>query len=185
MMVNLEKLLLMKFLLCVKLLSVSYRTKSILFSVYLRLVCCFLVVYGEESNYPKLTFLVVKKRHHTRFFSYNEKSNQTNNMAIGTIIDTTIVHPRQFDFYLNSHAGALGTNVCSYYHVLYNEIEFTSDELQQLTFWVNRFQGKINRRLLGLFFFKALSYRCSMYKSSEMSSSSSLRSYGCLSCKIL
>jgi hypothetical protein len=65
-------------------------------------------------------------------------------MAAGTVIDTTIVHPRQFDFYLNSHAGALGTNVCSYYHVLYNEIEFTSDELQQLTFWVkkNRFQEK-------------------------------------------
>lgn len=57
-------------------------------------------------------------------------------MAAGTVIDTTIVHPRQFDFYLNSHAGALGTNVCSYYHVLYNEIDFTSDELQQLTFWV-------------------------------------------------
>lgn len=75
-------------------------------------------------------------------------------MAAGTVIDTTIVHPRQFDFYLNSHAGALGTNVCSYYHVLYNEIDFTSDELQQLTFWVT-----IRFHLVEETFF----FRCSSY----------------------
>jgi eukaryotic translation initiation factor 2C len=75
-------------------------------------------------------------------------------MAAGTVIDTTIVHPRQFDFYLNSHAGALGTNVCSYYHVLYNEIEFTSDELQQLTFWVMK-NVILNKENI---FFLALSY---------------------------
>jgi eukaryotic translation initiation factor 2C len=75
-------------------------------------------------------------------------------MAAGTVIDTTIVHPRQFDFYLNSHAGALGTNVCSYYHVLYNEIDFTSDELQQLTFWVMK---KIDLKIKKLIYL-ALSY---------------------------
>jgi hypothetical protein len=85
-------------------------------------------------------------------------------MAAGTVIDTTIVHPRQFDFYLNSHAGALGTNVCSYYHVLYNEIEFTSDELQQLTFWVRKILFlKIKQRIFPLNL--ALSYGCTMYKS--------------------
>lgn len=90
-------------------------------------------VYGNRPL-PKITFVIIKKSHNTRFFAPN--GQQITNMAAGTVIDTTVVHPRQFDFYLNSHAGALGTNVCSYYHVLYNEIEFTSDELQQLTFWV-------------------------------------------------
>ncbi|CAF0781393.1 unnamed protein product [Adineta ricciae] len=90
-------------------------------------------VYGNRPL-PKITFVVIKKSHNTRFFAPN--GQRITNMAAGTVIDTTIVHPRQFDFYLNSHAGALGTNVCSYYHVLYNEIEFTSDELQQLTFWL-------------------------------------------------
>ncbi|CAF0851329.1 unnamed protein product [Rotaria sordida] len=92
-----------------------------------------LEVYGNRPL-PKITFVIIKKSHNTRFFAPN--GQHITNMAAGTVIDTTIVHPRQFDFYLNSHAGALGTNVCSYYHVLYNEIEFTSDELQQLTFWL-------------------------------------------------
>jgi len=94
-----------------------------------------LEVYGNRPL-PKITFVIIKKSHNTRFFAPN--GQRITNMVAGTVIDTTIVHPRQFDFYLNSHAGALGTNVCSYYHVLYNEIEFTSDELQQLTFWVKK-----------------------------------------------
>jgi eukaryotic translation initiation factor 2C len=92
-----------------------------------------LEIYGNRPL-PKITFVIIKKSHNTRFFAPD--GQHITNMAAGTVIDTTIVHPRQFDFYLNSHAGGLGTNICSYYHVLYNEIEFTSDELQQLTFWL-------------------------------------------------
>ena len=103
-----------------------------------------LEIYGNRSL-PKITFVIIKKSHNTRFFASNGQS--ISNMAAGTVIDTTIVHPRQFDFYLNSHAGALGTNVCSYYHVLYNEIEFTSDELQQLTFWVSRLMHRYTSSL--------------------------------------
>jgi eukaryotic translation initiation factor 2C len=110
-----------------------------------------LEVYGNRPL-PKITFVIIKKSHNTRFFAPN--GQRITNMAAGTVIDTTIVHPRQFDFYLNSHAGALGTNVCSYYHVLYNEIDFTSDELQQLTFWVMKqsffLKIKIKNELLAL-----------------------------------
>ena len=62
-------------------------------------------VYGNRPL-PKITFVIIKKSHNTRFFALN--GQQIANMAAGTVIDTTIVHPRQFDFYLNSHAGALG-----------------------------------------------------------------------------
>jgi len=58
-------------------------------------------VYGNKSL-PQLTFIVVKKRHNTRFFLY--ENNQTSNVQAGTVIDQGITHPSQFDFYLCSQA---------------------------------------------------------------------------------
>lgn len=52
---------------------------------------------------------------------------------LGTVIDTDIVSPNGFDFYLNSHAAIQGTSRPILYQVLYDEIGFTSDEIQQLT----------------------------------------------------
>ncbi|CAF0797772.1 unnamed protein product [Didymodactylos carnosus] len=90
-----------------------------------------------EHQLPKITFVIIKKRHNTRFFCYDARKNpQTFNTEPGTVIDTEIVHPSQFDFYLNSHAAIQGTNNCILYHVLYNEIGFTSDEIQQLTYFL-------------------------------------------------
>ncbi|CAF1269422.1 unnamed protein product, partial [Didymodactylos carnosus] len=91
------------------------------------------IVYGQKPT-PKLTFIVVKKRHNTRFFVY--ENEQTKNIQAGTIIDTEITHPSQFNFYLNSHAAIKGTSRPALYHVLHDEIGFTSDEIQQLTFWL-------------------------------------------------
>lgn len=79
----------------------------------------------------------------------------------GTVVDSTICHPTEFDFYLCSHAGikvnipvsslplwscyyfaiilvdynsALkGTSRPAHYHVLWDENKFTADELQSLT----------------------------------------------------
>jgi eukaryotic translation initiation factor 2C len=55
-------------------------------------------------------------------------------MKIGAVIDTTIVHPYQNNFYLNSHNALQGVNHPSLYHVLLDEIGFTADELQILTY---------------------------------------------------
>lgn len=91
---------------------------------------------------------MVKKNHNTRFFIYDKQSNQTNNVQpgitilylyliaylfIGTVVDTDVVSPNRFDFYLNSHAAIQGTSKPALYHVLYDDIGFTSDEIQQLT----------------------------------------------------
>ena len=91
-------------------------------------------VYGSKANHPLLTFIVVKKRHNTRFFAYDAGRDQTNNMAIGTVIDTNIVHAYQHDFYLNSHNAFQGVNKPPLYHVLLDEIGFTADELHALTY---------------------------------------------------
>lgn len=91
-------------------------------------------IYGDQSNHPLLTLIVVKKRHHTRFFRVNQSTKSIDNLSIGAVIDTTIVHPYQHNFYLNSHRAFQGVNHASLYHVLLDEIGFTADELQTLTY---------------------------------------------------
>ncbi|CAF1244396.1 unnamed protein product [Rotaria sordida] len=102
-------------------------------------------IYGDQTNHPLLTFVVVKRRHNTRFFTYKPMDNQleselnriseeTKNMPIGCVIDTTIVHPDQHNFYLNSHNSLLGMNHPPLYYVLLDEIGCTPDELQLLTY---------------------------------------------------
>jgi len=50
------------------------------------------------------------------------------------VVDTVITHPREFDFYLCSHWGVKGTSRPTHYHVLWDENQFTSDELQKLVY---------------------------------------------------
>ncbi|KAF8390187.1 hypothetical protein HHK36_024709 [Tetracentron sinense] len=54
------------------------------------------------------------------------------NIPPGTVVDTVITHPKEFDFYLCSHWGMKGTSRPTHYHVLWDENQFTSDELQNL-----------------------------------------------------
>lgn len=59
-----------------------------------------------QADYqPKVTFLVVQKRHHTRFFpTRDQDADAKKNVPAGTIVDTIITHPWETDFYLVSHA---------------------------------------------------------------------------------
>ncbi|KAJ1397794.1 Ribonuclease H-like superfamily [Sesbania bispinosa] len=88
----------------------------------------------EDGYLPPVTFVVVQKRHHTRLFPVDRnQTDRSGNIMPGTVVDTSICHPREFDFYLNSHAGIQGTSRPTHYHVLYDENKFTADELQILT----------------------------------------------------
>ncbi|WMV47813.1 hypothetical protein MTR67_041198 [Solanum verrucosum] len=91
-----------------------------------------------EPNYqPPVTFIVVQKRHHTRLFANNHKDrssiDRSGNILPGTVVDTKICHPTEFDFYLCSHAGIQGTSRPAHYHVLWDENNFTADGIQSLT----------------------------------------------------
>ncbi|CAF3615307.1 unnamed protein product, partial [Rotaria sp. Silwood2] len=55
---------------------------------------------------------------------------------IGTVIDTDIVLRNGFDFYLNSHTTIQVTSQPTFYQVLYDDIGFTSDDIQQLTYYL-------------------------------------------------
>ncbi|EOA33574.1 hypothetical protein CARUB_v10019715mg [Capsella rubella] len=80
---------------------------------------------------PSITFAVVQKRHHTRLFRCEPDSE---NIPPGTVVDTVITHPNEFDFYLCSHLGVKGTSRPTHYHILWDENKFTSDELQRLVY---------------------------------------------------
>ncbi|PIA26674.1 hypothetical protein AQUCO_09100081v1 [Aquilegia coerulea] len=91
-----------------------------------------------EPNYqPPVTFVVVQKRHHTRLFANNHADrravDKSGNILPGTVVDSKICHPTEFDFYLCSHAGIQGTSRPAHYHVLWDENKFTADGLQTLT----------------------------------------------------
>uniref|UniRef100_A0A5B6Z4E7 Uncharacterized protein n=1 Tax=Davidia involucrata TaxID=16924 RepID=A0A5B6Z4E7_DAVIN len=89
-----------------------------------------------EKNYrPTITVVVAQKRHLTRLFPKSQgDGGSSSNVPPGTVVDTTIVHPFQYDFYLCSHYGSLGTSKVTHYHVLWDEHNFTSDELQKLIY---------------------------------------------------
>ncbi|KAL3344853.1 hypothetical protein AABB24_024013 [Solanum stoloniferum] len=85
-------------------------------------------IYESNKYQPAITLVVAQKRHHTRLFPMD------GNVSPGTVVDTQIVHPSGFDFYLCSHYGQLGTSKATHYHVLYDENGFRSVDLQRLIY---------------------------------------------------
>ncbi|KAI3763985.1 hypothetical protein L2E82_13983 [Cichorium intybus] len=86
-----------------------------------------------DGNYrPAITFVVAQKRHTTRLFLNNGR--EVGNVPPGTVVDTTIVQPFEFDFYLCSHFGGMGTSKPTHYSVIWDENGFTSDEMQKLIY---------------------------------------------------
>ncbi|XWS08907.1 hypothetical protein CRYUN_Cryun40dG0040800 [Craigia yunnanensis] len=123
-----------------------------------------------EPNYqPPVTFIVVQKRHHTRLFANNHRErssiDKSGNILPGTVVDSKICHPTEFDFYLCSHAGIQGTSRPAHYHVLWDENNFTADGIQSLT---NNLCYTYARRMLGLCCFSCI-----------------LCTFGCIPCTVL
>ncbi|KAL8513045.1 hypothetical protein ACS0TY_019288 [Phlomoides rotata] len=89
-----------------------------------------------DDNYqPKITLVVAQKRNTTRLFLENvAEGSSTGNVPPGTVVDTKIVHPFEFDFYLCSHYGRIGTSKAVRYCVLWDENLFTSEQLQKLIY---------------------------------------------------
>ena len=84
---------------------------------------------------PTITVIVARKRHHTRLFPETPRDGSLKgNVPPGTVVDRTIVHPFEFDFYLCSHYGSIGTSKPTHYHVLWDEHGFSSDKLQEFIY---------------------------------------------------
>nr|AIY24303.1 Argonaute 2 [Laodelphax striatellus] len=90
----------------------------------------------NENYKPGITFLVVQKRHHTRFFPMHDrdKEGRLGNVPAGTIVDTQITHKTETDFYLVSHASIQGTARPTKYHLLWDDNNIDEDDLEELTY---------------------------------------------------
>jgi len=82
----------------------------------------------------KFTVVVASKRHHIRFFPAQGAGDRNGNPMPGTLVETGVTHPFEFDFYLCAHSAIKGTARPVHYHVLLNEAGMTAEELQQLTY---------------------------------------------------
>ncbi|KAK0197539.1 ribonuclease H-like domain-containing protein [Armillaria mellea] len=71
---------------------------------------------------PGLTFLVVTKRHHFRFFPNPGQGDRSSNCHAGFFVDNELKHPVYNDFYLQSQAGLKGTSIPGHYTILHDDI---------------------------------------------------------------
>jgi hypothetical protein len=75
---------------------------------------------------PTITLIIVGKRHHVRLFPCKDnEADRSGNCVAGTVVDSDVVNPVEFDFYLLSHGGILGTSRPAHYNVLLDENKFT------------------------------------------------------------
>ncbi|KAI9122704.1 hypothetical protein K1719_006544 [Acacia pycnantha] len=93
-------------------------------------------VFLNERYIPTITLVVAQKRHQTRLFLEEQGRPSENNVCPGTVVDKEVVHPFEFDFYLCSHHGSLGTSKPTHYHVLYDDHKFTSGDIQKLIYYM-------------------------------------------------
>lgn len=96
---------------------------------------------------PAITFLVVQKRHHTRFFPKNPRDSEdrNNNVPAGTCVDTDIIHPSDMEYYLVSHASIQGVARPTKYRMLWDDNQMSDDEIQTLTYYLCHLFTRCNR----------------------------------------
>ena len=61
------------------------------------------------------------------------------------MVDQGINHPTEGDFYLLSHEGIQGTSRPCHYHVLWDDNDFTADELETLSYYLCHLYSRCTR----------------------------------------
>ncbi|RYP16592.1 hypothetical protein DL765_005053 [Monosporascus sp. GIB2] len=77
----------------------------------------------RKAGLPRLTVVVVGKRHHTRFYPTTaEGADRSSNCAAGTVVDRGVTEARGWDFFLQAHSAIQGTARPAHYFVVHDEI---------------------------------------------------------------
>jgi hypothetical protein len=93
----------------------------------------------------KITFIIVQKRHNTKFFPINKiMSDKNGNCFPGTIVDTDICNENSYDFYLQSHRTFIGTAKPIHYTIIKNEMNIKPNDIQQITYYLCYLYGRTN-----------------------------------------
>jgi eukaryotic translation initiation factor 2C len=84
-----------------------------------------------------ITYIVVQKRHHIRFFPMNiDHRDESGNCSPGTIVNSVITEPGRPEFFLQSHSGIKGTSRSAHYYILLNENRFEIEDIQKLSYYL-------------------------------------------------
>lgn len=95
---------------------------------------------------PKITLVVVGKRHHIRMCPVNPgDADRSGNCPAGTTIDAGLGHPTEFDYYQQSHGGLLGTSRPAHYSVIYDENNLSADAMQAMSFALTHVYARATR----------------------------------------
>ncbi|RNA14832.1 argonaute, partial [Brachionus plicatilis] len=93
----------------------------------------------QKDYDPLISYIVVQKRHQTRFFpkkAEDQASKKNENVPPGTIVDTVIVTPDKFDYFICSHLGIQGTSKPCHYYLLFDQNNFDSNKIIVLSFYL-------------------------------------------------
>ncbi|CAN9187777.1 unnamed protein product [Alternaria alternata] len=108
---------------------------------------------GGTPDQLSVCFLVVSKRHHTRFYAADKKASyesrekipnapkrgpkyrayDNGNVKAGLLVDDIVTAPKPTNFFLQSHCAIKGTARSAHYYVLRNDTNISEANLQQLT----------------------------------------------------
>ncbi|KAK4234170.1 ribonuclease H-like domain-containing protein [Achaetomium macrosporum] len=90
-------------------------------------------IYKEAKQpVPKITIVIVGKRHHTRFYPQNDRAaDRKGNPKPGTIVDRSITSQFLWEFYLQAHEAIQGTARPTHYVVVVDEFFGPTFGLQQ------------------------------------------------------
>ncbi|KAJ6039311.1 uncharacterized protein N7446_014059 [Penicillium canescens] len=110
-----------------------------------------IIIYRDgvsEGQYnkglPRLSIVIVGKRHNTRFYPTTDQDSNRENPIPGTVVDRGVSEARDWDFYLQAHAALQGTARPAHYFTVWDEIFYprhpaksggqgAADVLQELT----------------------------------------------------
>lgn len=100
----------------------------------------------QDQYKPKVVFVVVQKRHHTRFFpKVPNRADRNNNVEPGTIVDTQITHPNETQFFLVSHASIQGVAKPTKYCLLRDDANMSINDLETFTYNLCHLFTRCNR----------------------------------------
>ncbi|MCJ1435762.1 hypothetical protein MMC27_005137 [Xylographa pallens] len=81
---------------------------------------------AQKRGLPKISIIVVGKRHHTRFYPTSDETGKIDtrscNPVNGTVVDRGVTEARNWDFFLQAHTALQGTARPAHYYIVHDEI---------------------------------------------------------------